>query len=222
MLVRTARWILVAATAAGLTACPGDENEGDGSTADSRVADGPAPPTMDDSSQDTPDPADDSDTDAPSPSEGAFVAATGTVNGYEIALACDDATFDQVGYASLLQCQDGSGLHMIQCRATDANAHGFDGLAFINIQLYRDSHFTVGAHTFPDDTIGGLSISGTMDFVSLNGLSANLDVSRVDVTAATAGERIEGSFEAAWTEAGDGVDFADVSGTFAIVCPADR
>lgn len=147
---------------------------------------------------------------------GGAIDASGSLNGTPLEVTCDMAYYDQVGNGALLQCQDGTGLHMIQCRAEMEDAHGVMGQAFVMLQMYAQD-VTVGDNVFTE-ALTGVNLAGTLDPVGLNPGSSNAGDNVITVDAFEEGVGASGSFTASWSD--DGMsDYGEISGTFDFACP---
>lgn len=150
------------------------------------------------------------------PPGGGAIDASGSLNGTPLEVSCDMAYYDQVGNGALLQCQDSTGLHMIQCRAEMEDAHGVMGQAFVMLQMYAQD-VTVGENVFTE-ALTGVNLAGTLDPAGLNPGSPNAGDNIITVDAFEEGVGASGSFTASWSD--DGMSYyGEISGTFDFACP---
>ena len=147
---------------------------------------------------------------------GGAIDASGSLNGTPLEVSCDMAYYDQVGNGALLQCQDGTGLHMIQCRTDMEDAHGVMGQAFVMLQLYAQD-VAIGENVFTE-ALTGVNLAGTLDPSGLNPGSPNAGDNIITVDTFEEGVGAAGSFTASWSD--DGMsDYGEISGTFDFACP---
>jgi len=150
------------------------------------------------------------------PPGGGAIDASGSLNGTPLEVSCDMAYYDQVGNASLLQCQDGTGLHVIQCRTEMEDANGVMGQAFVMLQMYAQD-VSVGENVFTE-ALTGVNLAGTLDPMGLTPGSPNAGDNIITIDSFEEGVGATGSFTASWSDDGTSY-YGEISGTFDFACP---
>ena len=188
----------------------GCDSDSDNSTSDA-AADSTVTPdaTVGDSST-VPDASAMPDAAPDATSGGGAITATGSINGNAFTVNCDAAYYEQTGLGSLLQCQ-GGGLHIIQCRTDESDAHGVKGQVAVVVAMIPAGDTTVNL----DNPFSTVKMGGTLG-EQLTKNAANVATHEITVDSFQLDTSAKGSFTASWTDAGG--DYGEVSGTFDYRC----